>query len=435
MAIVLRVEDPYARFFVPLQQAFTSGVMTGLENYLALQKWQEQQDYLARQREQEKAKLMELLSGLDFGVAPENVQVMGAPTFKAPEVSGLFQDRIKSAPWQSLFNAPAKPPKEEPPPQPATFVETPKSPSELYAELIERNKPVIAGALAYGINLFPYVREMAENVQREAQQAQAQERINRYLSVAVKRNPFVDDASLEYYRNLMAIDLKTGVKAIQEDINYAKTAQGIAGRLNADPQDIYSALRSGMKVDDVMKLYNQGYQVKNVGGAIMLVDALGNVVTDDERNPKVVGYTPEHELAIKKHELDEWYKREQIAIDKARLAMQRQEAKSKSGKEDPRNTFKMLNELRQAMKLITDKYGFPTAIDPTQANRKLDMMSPEDKQYYIELYNAYRNILNRFVSPQSQTKPQASQPAKPQAQQPQQTQQPQRNPFKELLGK
>lgn len=427
MAIVLRVEDPYARFFVPLQQAFTNAVTAGLENYFALQRWKEQQDYLAQQKEREKAKLMELLSGLDFSITPDVVQAVEPPTFKVPEV-GLFQDREKRAPWQSLFNAPVKP-KEEPPPQPTTFISVPKSPSELYAGLIEKNKPVIAGALAYGINLFPYVREMAENVQREAQATATEERINRYVSAAVKRNPFASDETVEYYKNLMALDTKAGIKAIQDDLNHAKMAMSLSKKLKADAQDLYHALRGGLKSDDVIKLYNQGYQVKNLGGAIVLVDSLGNVVLDDEGKPKVVGFTPEHELAQKKYALDKWYKEQQVAIDRARLALERQRVASSAGKDARAEDFKVLNELRQAMGQILKKYKVPTPIDPTQAINVLEQMQPEDRETYLRLYSAYQERLNRLITPQ--VKPQ-------QQQQPVQQQRPhqqKQNPFKTFLGK
>jgi len=387
MPIVLYREDPWAN----LVKSFSEGVNRGMLEEMAFQDWKRKQDYIQSLKEQEKSRLMELLSSLSFDVPTEDVYVERSefPQLKAPQLNIALTPYSKiQEDSESLFMGETF--------QPSRFIFKPKEDTEIFSDLLNMNKQALAGALAYGVNLFPYIREYANTLSENIKQRKSEEKLAQFVNSAIAKNPYADEDTKSVYLHMLSIDPKQGVKFIQEDLKNANLAEALAPKLKEEPQTIYRALGAGLKAEDIVKLYNKGYSIKEIGGLIVAVDNLGNVITNEDGTPKVLGYTPKYLLEKWKAEQHVRLKEQELNLDRHRLSVNAADAADKK-------TQEQLRRIKEAIDLIYKKYKFNPNLSTEEVIDVLQKVNPQDAVRLKQLYNRYETLLeNAYGIPRSE---------------------------------
>jgi len=379
MPIVLYQEDPWAN----LVKSFSEGVNKGMLEEMAFQNWKRKQDYIQSLKEQEKSRLMELLSSLNFDVPTEDVYVERGefPQLKVPQLNIALTPYSKTQKeGESSFMGETF--------QPSRFIFKPKQDTEIFSDLLNMNKQALAGALAYGVNLFPYIREYASMLAENVRQRNAEERLAQFVNSAVAKNPYADEDTKNVYLHMLSIDTKQGVKFIQEDLKNAKLAEALAPKLKEEPQTIYKALGAGLKAEDIVKLYNKGYGIKEVGGLIVAVDNFGNVITNEDGTPKVLGYTP-------KYLLEKWKAEQNVRLQEQKLNLDRHRLSMEIGNTVDKKTQEQFRRIKEAIDLIYKKYKFNPNLSTEEVIDVLQKVNPQDAVRLKQLYDRYETLLEK----------------------------------------
>lgn len=380
MPIVLYREDPWAN----LVKSFSEGVNRGMLEEMAFQDWKRKQDYIQSLKEQEKSRLMELLSSLSFDVPTEDVYVERSefPQLKAPQLNIALTPYSKiQKDSESLFMGETF--------QPSRFIFKPKEDTEIFSDLLNMNKQALAGALAYGVNLFPYIREYANTLSENIKQRKFEEKLAQFVNSAIAKNPYADEDTKSVYLHMLSIDPKQGVKFIQEDLKNANLAEALAPKLKEEPQTIYRALGAGLKAEDIVKLYNKGYSIKEIGGLIVAVDNLGNVITNEDGTPKVLGYTP-------KYLLEKWEAEQNIRLKEQNIKLKEKNGSSMNVADaEDKKTQEQLRRIEKAIDLIYKKYKFNPNLSTEEVINVLQKVNPQDAARLKQLYNRYEILLEK----------------------------------------